>query len=79
MVEKSILKNYQLWSDGRIILKDTILKIYKNQEEDKIYDAVLETYVEPPLLYCHIIDLEILDDNDDYFTGKVVKVREISY
>lgn len=83
MVEDNVvLKDYYLWSDIQLLTDETILKIpRKNMEEQdgRVYDSVSDNYVDPPLLYCHIIDLEILEEQKDYQLCKVVKVKGIGY
>lgn len=83
MGKSNILKNYHLWSDIMVLQKNTILKIPKKQNPNKdlIYDSLKDKYIKEPLLYCHIIDLQIIDDTheDDFITCEVVKIKELTY
>ena len=83
MVENNLLKEYYLWSDLLLLTKGTEFKIPKTtslkEKDNKVYDSLTDTYVEPPLMYCHIIDMEILNEDADYQYCKAVKIREVAY
>jgi hypothetical protein len=82
MDETSILKEYHLWSDSNLLEKNTVLNIPKKSMafENQYYDSINEVYMETPLMYCHIVDLEIIENNDtDFITCKVIKIRDLSY
>ena len=82
MDETSILKEYHLWSDSNLLEKNTVLNIPKKviNIENQQYDCINEVYVETPLMYCHIVDLEIVEESsNDFLQCKVVNIRELSY
>lgn len=81
MVKTNVLKNYHLWSDIQLLTEETECKILKDNlnENNEIYDSLTGNYVEPPLLYCHIVDLEVLEDTDEFQIVKVQKIKGIGY
>ena len=83
MVKNNILKNYHLWSDMLLLIEGTEFKIPKKEtikeKNNTIYDSLTGTYVDPPLLYCHIVDLEIYDEDENFQYCKAVKCREVAY
>ena len=81
MVETNVLKNYHLWSDIQLLTEETECKILKNNHnnENQIYDCLTDNYVDPPLLYCHIVDLEVLEENEEFQIVKVQKIKGIGY
>lgn len=81
MVKNNVLKNYHLWSDMQLITTETICKILKNNknESNQVYDSLTDLYVEPPLLYCHIVDIEVLEETEEYQKVKIQKIKGIGY